>query len=65
MRTLITLVIGSLLEIGETDKLLSIASAVEVFNNASKVIDDIEDKVYTRREQPSAHKKFGVDSSIN
>jgi geranylgeranyl pyrophosphate synthase len=65
MRTLITLVIGSLFEIGETDKLLSIASAVEVFHNASMVIDDIEDKADTRREQPSAHKKFGVDSSIN
>ncbi len=65
MRTLVTLSIGKIVSVEDVQTLLAIAEAIELFHNASLVIDDIQDRAETRRDQPSAHIKYGLDNAIN
>src|SRR5579864_903366 len=50
---------------GKKQNALVTASALELFQNWILIHDDIEDQSDLRRGQPSLHRKYGVELSIN
>ncbi len=46
-------------------KYLNIAAAIEIAHNATLIIDDIEDNSLLRRNEPTCHIKFGLDTALN
>ena len=49
---------------GNTEKALEVASAVEIYHNFTLVHDDIIDNADIRRNEPTVHKKFGINKAI-
>ncbi len=49
---------------GKLEEALEAAAAVEIYHNFTLVHDDIIDKADIRRNEPTVHKKFGINKAI-
>lgn len=49
---------------GDDKKALPVAGAIEIFHNFTLVHDDIMDQAVTRRNQPTVHKKWDINTGI-
>lgn len=64
MRKKLTLAFNLWLEV-EADVCAKVAEIVMLLHNASLLVDDIEDDSRRRRGVPSAHRVFGLASTLN
>lgn len=64
MRKKLTLAFNLWLEV-EADVCAKVAEIVTLLHNASLLVDDIEDDSRLRRGVPSAHRVFGLPSTLN